>query len=101
MAIDRFGEDLYASGSDAPLGTVVDPETLTREQLLEALDGQYVVRLNSVAEAYSAVDSGAVADGDYLWEDEIEDQEIEDLEKDGHRRGFGVLSDYDPIGWRD
>jgi hypothetical protein len=46
----EIGDQVYRSGDDGevePYGIVVDPEDLTRDELLEALAGQFVVRLPS------------------------------------------------------
>jgi hypothetical protein len=50
--VENLGQTMFEIGRNGntepekPIGTVVDPETLTREQLLDAVRGHYVVRLH-------------------------------------------------------
>src|SRR5258708_40118961 len=41
----NIGRQLYCSGEQEPFGMVIDQNTLTREQLLDAVLGYYVVLL--------------------------------------------------------
>ena len=49
-AVENLGETMFEIGRNGqtdpkqPWGTVIDPETLTREQLLSALRGHYLLQ---------------------------------------------------------
>jgi hypothetical protein len=60
MTIENLGQMMFEIGRwgqtdpEQPVGTVVDPETLTREQLLDAVRGHYVVRLPAQANVFTS-----------------------------------------------
>jgi hypothetical protein len=62
------GRPLYRGDETEPYGTVINPNALTREQLLDAVLGNYVVRLNCEEERYDIIEDTSVDWGDFSFE---------------------------------
>jgi len=73
---EDIGRFLYCGDEKEPYGTVVDPNTSTREQLLDAVLGNYVVRLNCEEERYDIVEDTSVDWGDFHFEPPSSDSDV-------------------------